>query len=45
MTGTKIDGKEIAQSVKDRVKAAVEELKAQNINPCLATVLVGAKVL
>jgi len=41
MTGIKIDGKEIAQSVKERVKKAVEELKAQNINPCLATVLVG----
>lgn len=41
MTGTKIDGKHIAQSVKDRVKQAVDELKKQNINPCLATVLVG----
>jgi len=41
LTGIKIDGKEIAQSVKDRVKAAVQELKAQNIQPCLATVLVG----
>lgn len=41
MTGIKIDGKEIAQSVKDRVKKAVEVLKTQNINPCLATVLVG----
>lgn len=41
MTGTKIDGKVIAQSVKDRVKKAVEELKAQGISPCLATVLVG----
>ena len=41
MTGTKIDGKEIAQSVKDRVKQAVDVLKAQNTNPCLATVLVG----
>jgi len=41
MTGIKIDGKEIAQSVKDRVKKAVEELDAQNIKPCLATVLVG----
>ena len=41
MTGTKIDGKEIAQSVKDRVKKAVVELEAQNIKPCLATVLVG----
>ena len=41
MTGTKIDGKEISQSVKDRVKKAAEELKDQGINPCLATVLVG----
>ncbi len=41
MTGIKIDGKVIAQSVKDRVKRAVEELKSQGINPCLATVLVG----
>ncbi|MEC4848645.1 MAG: bifunctional 5,10-methylenetetrahydrofolate dehydrogenase/5,10-methenyltetrahydrofolate cyclohydrolase [Nitrosarchaeum sp.] len=41
MTGIKIDGKEIAQSVKDRVRKAVEELKSQGINPCLATVLVG----
>ena len=41
MTGTKIDGKLIAQSVKDRVKQAAEELKKQSINPCLATVLVG----
>ena len=41
MIGTKIDGKVIAQSVKDRVKKAVEELKAQGINPCLATILIG----
>jgi len=41
MVGIKIDGKEIAQAVKDRVKQAVEELKAQKITPCLATVLVG----
>ena len=41
MTGTKIDGKIIAQSVKDRVKKAVDELKLQGVNPCLATVLVG----
>ncbi len=41
MTGTKIDGKIIAQSVKDRVKNAVNDLKSQGINPCLATVLVG----
>ena len=41
MTGIKIDGKEIAQSVKDRVRKAVSELKNIGINPCLATVLVG----
>ena len=41
MTGIKIDGKEIAQSVKERVKRAVEELKSQGISPCLATILVG----
>jgi len=41
MTGIKIDGNEIAKSVKGRVKRAVEELKSQGINPCLATILVG----
>lgn len=41
MTGIKIDGKMIAQSVKDRVKKAAEELKSQGINPCLATILIG----
>lgn len=41
MTGIKIDGKEIAQTVKDRVRKAAEELKSQGINPCLATILVG----
>ena len=41
MTGIKIDGKVIAQSVKDRIKKAVEELKAQGITPCLATILIG----
>ena len=41
MTGTKIDGKVIAQTVKDRVKKATDELKTQGINPCLATVLIG----
>ena len=41
MTGTKIDGNIIAQSVKDRVKKAVQELKSQGINPCLSTILVG----
>jgi len=41
MAGIKIDGIVIAQSVKDRVKKAVEELKAHSINPCLATILIG----
>ena len=41
MVGVKIDGKIIAQSVKDRVKKAAAELKNQGISPCLATVLVG----
>ena len=41
MPGVKIDGKIIAQAVKDRVKMAVEEMKNQGISPCLATVLVG----
>jgi len=41
MTGTKIDGVEVAKSVKDRVKKAVDELKSQGIQPCLATILVG----
>lgn len=41
MTGIRIDGLVIAKSVKDRVKKAVNELKTQGINPCLATVLIG----
>ncbi len=41
LAGTKIDGIEVAKSVKERVKMAVKELKQQGINPCLATVLVG----
>ena len=41
MTGVKIDGKIIAQSVKDRVKRAADELRTQGIDPCLATVLIG----
>ncbi len=41
MVGIKIDGKVIAQTVKDRVKKAVTELKSQGITPCLATILIG----
>ncbi len=41
MAGTRIDGNEIAKSVKLRVRGAVEQLKSQGVDPCLATVLVG----
>ncbi len=41
MAGTRIDGRAIAQSVKDRVRQGVDQLKAQGVQPCLATVLVG----
>ena len=41
MVGTVIDGKKIAQTVKDRIKQAVIEMKNQKIEPCLATILVG----
>lgn len=41
MTGTRIDGKVIAQSIKDTIRQAAEQLKSQGTNPCLATILVG----
>jgi methylenetetrahydrofolate dehydrogenase (NADP+)/methenyltetrahydrofolate cyclohydrolase len=41
LTGTKIDGIQVAAAVRERVKKAVEELKSQGITPCLATILVG----
>ncbi|MGY5147378.1 MAG: bifunctional 5,10-methylenetetrahydrofolate dehydrogenase/5,10-methenyltetrahydrofolate cyclohydrolase [Candidatus Nitrosopumilus sp. bin_7KS] len=41
MVGIRIDGKIIAQSVKERVKKAADVLKDQGISPCLATVLIG----
>lgn len=41
MTGTKIDGIEVAKNVKSQVKKIVEDLKSKGVNPCLATVLVG----
>jgi len=41
LTGKKIDGLEVAKSVKERVKKAVEELKNQGVEPCLATILIG----
>jgi methylenetetrahydrofolate dehydrogenase (NADP+)/methenyltetrahydrofolate cyclohydrolase len=36
-----LSGLAVAQDVKERMKKAVEELKASGITPCLATVLVG----
>jgi len=41
VTGQKIDGITVANSVKDRVRKAVDALKSEGITPCLATVLVG----
>lgn len=41
MSGTRIDGKAVAQSVRDRVKHAVGQLKERGVHPCLATILVG----
>lgn len=40
MTGQKIDGIAVANSVKERVKKAVKALP-EDLRPCLATVLVG----
>ncbi len=42
MTGQKIDGIAVANSVKDRVREATKTLQSEGINPCLATVLVGS---
>lgn len=36
-----ISGLEVSAAVKERVRKAVDELKAQGVQPCLATVLVG----
>lgn len=41
MTGQKLDGVIVANSVKDRVRKAVDELRSSGVIPCLATVLVG----
>ena len=41
MTGQKIDGITVANSVKERVRVAAEILRSEGITPCLATVLVG----
>jgi len=41
LTGTKIDGNEVAKNVKSQVKGIVNDLKSKGVNPCLATILVG----
>ena len=41
MAGQKIDGIEVSNSVKEILKTAVENLKSNGIEPCLATILVG----
>ncbi len=41
MAGQKIDGITVANSIKDRVRAAAEALRSEGVRPCLATVLVG----
>jgi len=41
LTGTKIDGIEVAKNVKSQVKEIVDDLKSKGVNPCLATILVG----
>ncbi|MGI0101697.1 MAG: bifunctional 5,10-methylenetetrahydrofolate dehydrogenase/5,10-methenyltetrahydrofolate cyclohydrolase [Nitrosotalea sp.] len=41
MTGQKIDGIIVANSVKDLVRASVAELKKDGVEPCLATILIG----
>ena len=42
LTGTKIDGIEVAKNIKQEVAQIVESLKSQNVLPCLATILVGS---
>ena len=41
MPGIKIDGLEVAKSIKHVITEVVETLKSQNVIPCLATILVG----
>ncbi len=41
LTAKIIDGKEVADQVKKKVAEAVKVLREQNVEPCLATVLVG----
>jgi methylenetetrahydrofolate dehydrogenase (NADP+)/methenyltetrahydrofolate cyclohydrolase len=41
LTGQKIDGIEVANSIKGIVRVAAEALRSEGVWPCLATILVG----
>ena len=41
MVGQKIDGIEVSNEVKEILKRAVQKLKSEGLQPCLATILVG----
>tara|TARA_B100002049_G_scaffold27543_1_gene18184 strand:+ start:369 stop:1232 length:864 start_codon:yes stop_codon:yes gene_type:complete len=41
MAGQKIDGIEVSNEVKEILKRAVQKLKSEGLQPCLATILVG----
>ena len=41
MAGQKIDGIEVSKEVKEILKRAVQKLKSEGLQPCLATILVG----
>ncbi|MBI3639857.1 MAG: bifunctional 5,10-methylenetetrahydrofolate dehydrogenase/5,10-methenyltetrahydrofolate cyclohydrolase [Thaumarchaeota archaeon] len=41
MSGQKIDGIAVANSVKERVRVAAKVLREEGVTPCLATILVG----
>jgi methylenetetrahydrofolate dehydrogenase (NADP+)/methenyltetrahydrofolate cyclohydrolase len=41
MAGVKIDGIEVAKSVKREITQVVNQLNSQGVKPCLATILVG----
>tara|TARA_Y100000590_G_scaffold90555_1_gene102141 strand:- start:1804 stop:2673 length:870 start_codon:yes stop_codon:yes gene_type:complete len=41
LTGIRIDGLEVAKNIKNKVSEIVNDLKSKDVNPCLATILVG----
>lgn len=38
---TRIDGKQVAQELKEEIREQVTQMKARGIEPCLAVILVG----